>query len=86
MESRVNFLVVDVPTACNVILGCPTLHRVKVAIMSYLLQLQYEANNGSIGKLQGDQGMACECYLISIWPLVGRSDGHELVEQQPSDK
>jgi len=34
---EVNFLVVDVPTAYNVILGCPTLHKVKAVITPYVL-------------------------------------------------
>ncbi|KAJ8439989.1 hypothetical protein Cgig2_022671 [Carnegiea gigantea] len=47
----VDFLVVDVLTASNIILGRPTLHKVKAVIASYLLQLQFEADDGSIGKL-----------------------------------
>ena len=34
---KVDFLVVDVPTTYNVILGRPTLHKVKVVIAPYLL-------------------------------------------------
>jgi len=51
---KIDFLVVDVPTAYNVILGRPTLYKVKVVIASRLLQLQFEADNGSVGKLQED--------------------------------
>ena len=50
---EVDFLVVDVPTAYNVILGRPTLHKVKAVIALYLLQLQFEADDGSLGKLLG---------------------------------
>jgi len=46
---EVDFLVVDVPTAYNVILGRPTLHKVKAVITSYLLQLQFEVDDGSVG-------------------------------------
>jgi len=49
---EVNFLVVDVPTAYNVILGRPTLHKVTAVIALYLLQLQFEADDGSIGELR----------------------------------
>jgi len=55
---EVDFLVVDVPMAYNVILGRPTLHKVKAVIALYLLQLQFEAHNGSIGKMRGDRRMA----------------------------
>ena len=65
-----DFLVVDVPTAYNVILGRPTLHKVKAVIAPYLLQLQFEADNGSVGKIHGDQWMAREWCLVSIGPLV----------------
>ncbi|KAJ8429313.1 hypothetical protein Cgig2_025069 [Carnegiea gigantea] len=41
-----------------VILERLTLHKVKVVIASYLLQLQYEADDDSIRKLQGDQRTA----------------------------
>jgi len=52
---EVDFLVVDVPTAYNIILGRPTLHDVKAVTASYLFQLRFEANDVSVGKLQGDQ-------------------------------
>ncbi|KAJ8439298.1 hypothetical protein Cgig2_006434 [Carnegiea gigantea] len=52
----------DVPTAYNIILGRPTLHLLKA----------FEADDGSIGKLQADQCTARECYLFSIRLLVER--------------
>jgi len=48
-------LVVDVPTAYNVILGRPTLHKVKAVIAPSLLQPQFEADDGSVGEMHGDQ-------------------------------
>ncbi|KAJ8435965.1 hypothetical protein Cgig2_017503 [Carnegiea gigantea] len=83
---EVDFLAIDVPTTYNVILGQPTLHRVKAVIASYLLELQYEADDGSVGKLQGDQWTAWECYLVSIQPSVESSSEHRLAKQLPSDK
>ena len=55
---KVDFLVVDMPTAYNVILGCPTLHKVKAVIAPYLLHLQFEADDVSIGEICGDQQTA----------------------------
>ncbi|KAJ8440108.1 hypothetical protein Cgig2_026459 [Carnegiea gigantea] len=75
---EVDFLVVDIPTACNVILRRPTLHRVKAVIAPYLLRPQFEADDGSVGTMQGDQRTACEHYLVSIRPLVDRT-----IEQKP---
>jgi len=74
---EVDFLVINVPTAYNVILGWPTLHKVKVVSASYLLQLHFEADDGSVGKVQGDKWTAWECYLFSIWRLVEHSVEHE---------
>ena len=43
-------------------------------------------NDGSVGKLQGDQCTACKYYLISIRLLVKRSDGRGPAEPPPLDK
>jgi len=67
---EVDFLVVDMPTAYNVIPERPTLHRVKAVIAPCLLQLQFEANDSSIGEIHGHQRTPRECYLVSIRPLV----------------
>jgi len=48
---EVDFLVVDVPTAYNVILGRRILHKVKAVIAPYLLQLQFEVDDGSVGTM-----------------------------------
>ena len=45
---KVDFMIIDVPTAYNVIVGRPTLHRVKAVVAPYLLQLQFEMDDGSI--------------------------------------
>jgi len=70
---EVDFLIVDVPTAYNVILGRPTLYKVKAVIASYILQLQFEADNDIIGEMLGDQRTVSECYLVSIKPLIERT-------------
>jgi len=67
---EMDFLVVDVPTAYKIILERPTFHKVKVVIAPYLLQLLFEANNGSVGTMQRDQCTAREFYLVSICPLI----------------
>ncbi|KAJ8419758.1 hypothetical protein Cgig2_011796 [Carnegiea gigantea] len=67
---EVDFLIVDVPTGYNVIIGRPTLHKVKAVIAPCLLQLQLEADDGNIGKMRGDQRTTRECYLVSIKPLI----------------
>jgi len=83
---EVDFLVVDVPTTCTLILGWPTLNRVKAIIASYFLQLQHEADDGSVGKLQGDQCTARECHLVSIRPLVEHSSERGPAKPPPSNR
>jgi len=62
----VNFLVVDVPLAYNVIIGHPTLGTIKAVIAPYLLLVQYELDDGRVRKLFGDQRMARECYYVGL--------------------
>jgi len=69
---EIDFFVVDVPTTYNVILGRPTLHKVKAVIAPYVLQLNFEADDGSVNEIHGDKGTAWECYLVRIRPLVER--------------
>ena len=75
---EVDFLVVNVRTAYNVILGRSTLHKVKTVIAPYLLQLQFEADDSSIGEMCGNQRTAWECYLVNIRLLVERTREHGL--------
>ncbi|KAJ8428535.1 hypothetical protein Cgig2_009778 [Carnegiea gigantea] len=53
---EVDFLVVVVAMAYNVILGCPTLYTAKAIIAPYILQILYEDGDGSVAKCFGDQG------------------------------
>lgn len=58
---RDDFLVVDVPLPYYIIMGWPTLNKVKAAISVYQLPMQYETGNGEVGKGYGDQQRAREC-------------------------
>ncbi|KAJ8420172.1 hypothetical protein Cgig2_021472 [Carnegiea gigantea] len=69
----VDFLVVDVPTAYNAIIGRLTLYKVKAVVAPYLLLLQFEVDDGNIGELCGDQRTAWECHLVSIKALIERT-------------
>jgi len=57
----VNFLVVDVPMAYNVIIGRPTLSMLKVVVAPYLLLMQFELDDGggwkSIWRSEDGSGM-----------------------------
>ena len=60
------FLVVDTPLPYNMILGRPLLNRVKAAISTYHLLLQFETDDGSVGKIFGDQFEGRKCYVDSL--------------------
>uniref|UniRef100_A0A2N9EWT7 Reverse transcriptase RNase H-like domain-containing protein n=1 Tax=Fagus sylvatica TaxID=28930 RepID=A0A2N9EWT7_FAGSY len=62
---KVDFLVVDCPSAYNVIIGRPTLNRLRAVTSTYHLLVRFPIKNG-IGEMRGDQAMARECYLTSI--------------------
>jgi len=74
---KIDFLVVDLPTAYNVIIGRPTLHQVRAVVAPYFLQLQFEIDDGGIEELCGDQRTARECYLVSINPSSNRPESVE---------
>jgi len=69
----INFIVVDIPIAYNINLGHPTLSAIKAVIAPYLLLMQFELDDGRVGKLFGDQRMPHECYYVSL-KLSGRKD------------
>uniref|UniRef100_A0A2N9EPX2 Uncharacterized protein n=1 Tax=Fagus sylvatica TaxID=28930 RepID=A0A2N9EPX2_FAGSY len=60
---RVEFLVVDCPSAYNVIIGRPPNRRAVTS--TYHLLVCFPTKNG-IGEMKGDQAMARECYLTSV--------------------
>ena len=64
------------PTEYNVILRRSTLHNVKAVIAPYLIQFQFEADDGSVAEMYGDQRTAWECYLVSIRRLLKQTKEH----------
>jgi len=66
-----NFLVVDILVAYIVILGRPTLNAIKVVVAPCLPLVQFELDDGKMGKLYGDQKKVRECYYVSL-KSVGR--------------
>ena len=61
VTNRHNFLVVDLPSSYNVIIGRPTLNRWKAATSTYCLKVKFPTKQG-VGKIRGDQVLARECY------------------------
>ena len=61
----VNFLVIDCPSAYNIILERPTLNTLRVVPSTYHLILRFPTPNG-VGEIRGDQIAARECYVSSM--------------------
>ena len=62
---KVEFLVVDCPSAYNVIIGHSTLNRLQAITSTYHLLVRFPTENG-VEEMKGDQAMARECYLTSV--------------------
>ncbi|CAL9013591.1 unnamed protein product, partial [Prunus brigantina] len=59
------FLIVDCPTAYNVIIGRTTLTRVKAHLSPHMLLMKFPTCNGT-GAIRGDQLSARTCYAIVL--------------------
>uniref|UniRef100_A0A2N9ELT3 RNase H type-1 domain-containing protein n=1 Tax=Fagus sylvatica TaxID=28930 RepID=A0A2N9ELT3_FAGSY len=57
---KVDFLVVDCPSAYNVIIGRPTLNCLRAVTSTYHLLVHFPTEN-RIGEMRGDQAMTREC-------------------------
>ena len=64
-NNDVRFLIVDAPSAYNVLLGRPSLNAIKVIPSAYHMVIKFPTING-VGMVRGDQRVARECYLASM--------------------
>ncbi|XP_065636727.1 uncharacterized protein LOC136070561 [Quercus suber] len=65
VTKEVNFLVVDCSSSYNAIIGRPTLNRWKAVTSTYHLLVKFPTEHG-VGRVQGDQLAARECYLAML--------------------
>ncbi|XP_056688301.1 uncharacterized protein [Spinacia oleracea] len=88
----VDFLVVDISLPYNIILGRPLLSKIKAAISVYQLLMQFELEDGSVGKIFGDQQVGRRCYVNSLkrgtstpspWPRKPSQKGLKTPEGKP---
>ena len=70
----VDFLIVQDLTAYNVILGRPTLNKIKAVVVTHLMLLKYMCDDGAIRTIHGDQQQARDCYLTTLNPSAWRKD------------
>ena len=59
------FLVVDAPSAYNMLLGRPSLNAIKAIPSAYHMIIKFPTVTG-VGMVRGDQRVARECYLSSM--------------------
>ena len=59
------FLIVDAPSAYNMLLGRPCLNAIKSIPSAYHMMIKFPTISG-VGMVRGDQRVARECYLASI--------------------
>ena len=59
------FLVVDAPSASNMLLGRPSLNAIKVIPSAYHMRIKFLTVSG-VGMVRGDQRVARECYSASM--------------------
>ncbi|KAL0394742.1 UNVERIFIED_CONTAM: Pro-Pol polyprotein [Sesamum latifolium] len=59
------FLVVDVPSAYNVILGRPTLNAFQAVISTYHMKIKFPTP-GRVGEVQGDPLQSRKCYVEAV--------------------
>ncbi|XP_042422088.1 uncharacterized protein LOC122009849 [Zingiber officinale] len=60
-----NFIVVDAPSAYNVILGRPTLNKFRVVVSTYYQQIKFPVGK-LVGETRGDQVAARQCYVEMV--------------------
>ena len=59
------FLIVDAPSAYNMLLGRPSLNAIKAIPSAYHMIIKFPTVNG-VGTVRGDQRVARECYTASM--------------------
>ena len=74
-----DFLIIDCPSSYNVILGRPTLNRLKAVTSTYCLKVKFPTPY-EIGEIVGDQLLARECYQVV---LASRENHTWMVEEEP---
>ncbi|KAL0395269.1 UNVERIFIED_CONTAM: hypothetical protein Slati_4493100 [Sesamum latifolium] len=78
------FLVVDVPSSYNVILGRPTLNMFQAVIFMYHMKIKF-STPGGVGEVQGDPLQSRRCYVEAV--RKGQKRGpKELLEEPPREK
>ena len=65
ISKEIDFLVMDCPSTYNMIIGRPTLNRLKATTSTYCLKVKFPIAYG-VGEIQGDQVLPKECYQAAL--------------------
>ena len=65
VSKEIDFLVVDFLLTYNVILGWPTLNKLRATTSTYYLKVKFPTTH-DIGEISGDQVLARECYQTAL--------------------
>ena len=65
VTTTARFLIVDAPSAYNMLLGRPSLNAIKDIPSAYHMMIKFPTVSG-VGMVRGDQRVARECYLASM--------------------
>ena len=63
--TTIKFLIVEAPSAYNMLLGKPSLNAIRVIPSTYHMVIKFPTENG-VGMVRGNQRVARECYLVSM--------------------
>ena len=63
--TTVKFLIVDAPSAYNILLERPSLNAIKAIPSAYHMMIKFPTTSG-VGMVRGDQRVARECYSASV--------------------
>ena len=61
----IKFLIVNAPSAYNMLLGRPSLNAIRAIPYAYHMVVKFPTENG-VGMVRGDQRVARECNLTSM--------------------
>ena len=73
--TAVKFLIVDAPSAYNMLLGRPSLNAIKAIPSAYHMMIKFPTTGG-VGMVRGDQRVARECYSVPMKQKSGRQRIH----------
>ena len=63
--TTVRFLIIDAPSAYNMLLGRPSLNTIRAIPFAYHMVIKFPTANG-VGIVRGNQRIARECYSASM--------------------